>query len=161
MSMAISLTVGTLARSAGVTPKTVRYYEALGLLPAAERAENGYRRYAVDSADRLAFIQRAKALGLTLDEIRQLMAATDDARCDLLTPELRQLLAHKLAQCDRRIAELATFRSALAAAAAHLNAPDGPCESAAACACSAYRQDCDCLPAVATAPLDIAPWGRL
>src|SRR6476469_2973829 len=104
------LTVGRLARAAGVTAKTVRYYEALGLLPRAARAENGYRHYADDSADRLAFIQRAKSLGLTLEEIRQLISATDDARCDLLTPELQQLLARKLADCDRRIAELAVFR---------------------------------------------------
>jgi MerR family transcriptional regulator, copper efflux regulator len=155
-----SLTVGRLARAAGVTAKTVRYYEALGLLPRAERAENGYRHYAGDSADRLAFIQRAKSLGLTLEEIRQLISTTDDARCDLLTPELQQLLARKLADCDRRIAELAAFRTALAGAAERLNAEAGSCADSDGCACSAYQQDCECLPAV-TAPLDITVQGRV
>jgi DNA-binding transcriptional MerR regulator len=156
--MHATLTDGKLARAAGVTAKTVRYYEALGLLPRAERAENGYRRYSGDSADRLAFIQRAKALGLTLEEIRHLISATDDARCDLLTTELRDLLAHKLADCDRRIAELTAFRAALAGAAERLNAAD--CAGADDCACSAYRQDCECLPSV-VAPLDIAVQGRV
>jgi DNA-binding transcriptional MerR regulator len=154
------LTVGRLARAAGVTAKTVRYYEALGLLPRAARAENGYRHYAGDSADRLAFIQRAKSLGLTLDEIRQLISATNDARCDLLTPELRTLLARKLADCDRRIAELTSFRAALAGAAERLNAPAGACAETDECACSAYQQDCECLPTV-TAPLDIVVQGRV
>ena len=155
-----TLSDGRLARAECVTAMSVRYYDARGLLPRAERAENGYPHYAADSADRLAFIQRAKSLGLTLEEIRQLISATDDARCDLLTPELQHLLARKLADCDRRIAELTAFRAALAGAAERLQTGVGACAVADDCACSAYQQDCECLPNVAT-PLDIAVRGRV
>ena len=67
-------TIGTLAREAGVTVETVRYYERRGLLHQPERGD-GYRQYTDDDLDRLQFVRRAKGLGFTLAEIRGLLAA--------------------------------------------------------------------------------------
>ena len=66
--------IGTLARQADVAIDTVRYYERQGLLPAPERTQSGYRSYAADDVARLRFIRRAKTLGFTLAEIRELLA---------------------------------------------------------------------------------------
>lgn len=140
------LTVGKLARLARVTTKTVRYYEAIGLLPPALRGENGYRYYPLEAVNRLSFIRRAKLLGLSLDEIKGLMGLSDDGACDVISPELHRVLERKVAECDRQLAEITAFRSTLVAAAERLS----PCATAATvdtCTiCSAYASDCNCLP---------------
>lgn len=64
--------IGELAKAAEVPAKTIRYYEDIGLLPHPPRTEGGYRRYGPEAADRLRFIRKAQALGLTLSEIREL-----------------------------------------------------------------------------------------
>jgi len=61
--------IGQLADETGVTTKTIRYYEEIGLLPAPARQPSGYRRYAGADVDRLDFVAKAKALGLSLEEI--------------------------------------------------------------------------------------------
>ena len=120
-----------------------------------------YRYYQRDTVHRLNFIQRAKLLGLTLDEVRDLITATDDARCDLLTPELREVVAHKLAECDRRLDELRRMRATLAAVAERL-ARQQPRATAADCAVtSAYAPECPCLPDVSALALDIPLNGKL
>ena len=150
--MAINLTVGRLARIGGVTPKTVRYYESLGLLPAVRRAENGYRLYDDESVNRLAFVQRAKSLGLSLAEIRALMDASDDGLCAVIGPELHHLVERKIRECDQRISEISAFRATLVDAADRLGAL--AFDASLTCpSCSAFTPDCTCLPAVA---LDIA-----
>jgi DNA-binding transcriptional MerR regulator len=60
------LTVGQLARATGVPAKTIRFYEQVGVLPVAERSESRYRQYSRRDVDRLVFIRRARALGLSL-----------------------------------------------------------------------------------------------
>ena len=67
------LSIGALARTAGVGVDTVRFYERAGLMPQAARTASGYRSYAAGDADRLRFIRRAKALGFSLDEIAELL----------------------------------------------------------------------------------------
>lgn len=142
----MSMTVGALARGAGVTPKTIRYYEAIGLLPPARRGENGYRYYPRESVNRVSFIQRAKLLGLALAEIRDLIAVSDEGLCAVIAPELHQVLDRKVAEVDQQLAELAAFRATLAAAAERL----APCEETACndtCTDgSAFAADCACLP---------------
>jgi MerR family copper efflux transcriptional regulator len=69
-----SMTVGTLARQAGVKIDTIRYYERHGLLPKASRTNSGYRVFTHVSVDRLKFIKEAQALGFTLNEVKQLLA---------------------------------------------------------------------------------------
>jgi DNA-binding transcriptional MerR regulator len=103
--------IGNLAEAAGVTVDTLRYYEREGLLPPIDRTAGGFRCYSEDTARRVEFIRQARELGLTLREIRQLVNP-GHARC----ATVRQLLADRLADVDRRMRDLATFRRTLKAA---------------------------------------------
>ena len=61
--------IGALAKATGINPKTIRYYEGIGLLPRAKRTNAGYRTYHPDDAKRLQFIKKAQTMGLSLEEI--------------------------------------------------------------------------------------------
>lgn len=69
-----SLTIGRLAKEAGVNLETVRYYERQGLVPRPPRSASGYRLFPTDAARRLRFIRRAQELGFSLKEIRELLS---------------------------------------------------------------------------------------
>ncbi len=144
--MSATLTVGVVARRSNVSTKTVRYYEAVGLLPAAVRGENGYRYYPRETVNRLGFIRRAKLLGLTLDEIGSLMSLSDEGMCDVISPGLQRVLERKVSECDRQMAELATFRATLSAAAERLAPCAQEATNAACTTCSAFAPECGCLP---------------
>ncbi len=66
--------IGELGKRTGVNPKTIRYYEEIGLLPAAARTPSGYRQYTAEDAGRLEFIRSAKSLGVALGEIKEVLA---------------------------------------------------------------------------------------
>jgi DNA-binding transcriptional MerR regulator len=103
--------IAELARQAGVSTATLRYYEDQGLLQPARRTEAGYRIYGQDALHRVGFIQRAKTLGLSLREIQQLTeqrSQTADRQA-----RLRHALVLELADTDRRIGELETLRGEL------------------------------------------------
>jgi len=90
------LRTAEIAAAAGVTPSAVRYYERRGLLPDPGRTESGYRSYPPSAADTVRFIKRAQAVGFTLREIRQLLAARDDgdgcsAMCGLAERKIAEL----------------------------------------------------------------------
>jgi len=72
------LTIGELARDVGLNPPTIRYYEEIGLIPEAPRSESGYRLYSEEDARRLKFIQRAKMLSLSLEEIKEMVLSAVD-----------------------------------------------------------------------------------
>jgi DNA-binding transcriptional MerR regulator len=103
--------IADLARHAGLSTATLRYYEGEGLLRPAGRTEAGYRVYGTDAVQRVGFIQRAKALGLTLREIQQLTSEPADGGTG--QARLRHALVHKLADTDCRIAELERLRGEL------------------------------------------------
>jgi MerR family mercuric resistance operon transcriptional regulator len=107
----MTLTVGALARTAGVGVQTIRFYERQGLLQEAPRSSSGYRTFATDAVTRLRFIRRAQELGFTLREIRELIALQDDelADCD----QVGRAAGGKLADIDRRIADLQRMKGAL------------------------------------------------
>jgi DNA-binding transcriptional MerR regulator len=69
-----SLTIGQVAKGAGVGVETVRFYEREGLVPAPKRRPSGYRQYPADTVRRIRFVQAAKDLGFTLKEIRELLS---------------------------------------------------------------------------------------
>src|SRR5260370_29593270 len=71
------------ARSGATTAKTIRFYEQVGLLPAPARTQGGYRDYGPEFVDRLEFVRRAQSAGLSLREVRQVLAIADrgDAPC--------------------------------------------------------------------------------
>lgn len=108
------MTIGTLAREAGVGVETVRYYQRRGLLREPQRRRGGgaagsVRRYDPDDLRRLRFIRSAQRAGFMLDEIGELLAL--DATGD--RARARQLAQARIAELDRRIAELEAARSHL------------------------------------------------
>lgn len=147
-----TLTIGEAARRVGVTPKTLRHYEALGLLPPAPRGPNGYRRYRPEDLNRLAFVRRAKNLGLTLAEVRVLTAVAEGGRCDLTQAELRELLGRKIADCTERIEALVAVRVGLEAAASRLGTFDAPADACCP-GCAGFAPTCGCLPD----PVEVRP----
>jgi len=103
--------IGELARQAGVTPDTVRYYEKEGLLPKPRRTPSGYRDYEPSVVDYLRFIRKAQALGLRLAEVREVMeiAAGGRTPCD----HVRATVRARLDEVERRMKELRALRATL------------------------------------------------
>jgi len=105
------LSIGEVCARCGVSPRTVRYYEELDLLPGVRRRAGGRRVYGADEVGRLRFIQRLKALGLSLAEIRDLNEVhAIGGSTGAMLERLDAVLAHRLAELDARIAELAALR---------------------------------------------------
>ena len=105
--------IGQLARDAGVPIDTVRYYERQGILPPAERQASGYRRYNPADVSRLRFVRRAKALGFSLVEVRELLALSGRPAEDMAG--LKAAASEKLADVRHKIAELERIRDGLTA----------------------------------------------
>lgn len=106
--------IGELSRRAGVSIDTVRYYERSGLLPEPVRRPSGYRIYGDADVQRLRFVARAKALGFSLTQIQELLALSDGAGGGGDMTLLRGAAEAKLAELDRKLAELGRVRAALA-----------------------------------------------
>ncbi len=106
-----AFSIGQLARRVGLTPRTIRYYEDIGLLASAARVEGGRRIYTDDDVRRLKFVNRLKLLGLTLDEMRELEELYHTHRSnDRVRPRLLELLDRHLANLDARIEQLRLLR---------------------------------------------------
>jgi len=103
--------IAQVREKTGVSARTLRYYEELGLLPGVRRRAGGRRVYGGDELERLRFIQRLKALGLTLAEIKQLNAVYAIGGSTLaLLEKLDELLGRHLGELDARIGELMALR---------------------------------------------------
>ena len=109
--MSQTIRIGELAQRAGTSPDTLRYYERVGLLPRAPRTPAGYRLYDPSVAGRIAFIRKAQALGLALDEIREVLriAAAGTPPCE----HVRATLQRRLQDVDARVGELESLRATL------------------------------------------------
>ncbi len=105
--------IGQLAKRAGVPIDTVRYYERNGILPPPERQSSGYRRYGDDDVSRLRFVRRAKGLGFTLVEIRELLALSGRRDDDMAG--LKATASEKLADVEQKLEELTRIRDGLRA----------------------------------------------
>ena len=105
--------IGEVAERVGINPKTIRYYEGIGLLPDPERLPSGYREYNDDDVDRLGFIRTAQRLGLTLAEISEILAfrEREERPCEYVLG----VLDRQVADLDRRMAEMAHLRHELIA----------------------------------------------
>jgi len=110
------MTVGKLAKAAGLNIETIRYYERRGLLPEPSRRASGYRLYSQEDLRRLRFILRAKELGFSLREIQELLDLRVDAKtnCD----EVREQTEVKIGNIERKIADLERMREVLVKLAA-------------------------------------------
>jgi MerR family copper efflux transcriptional regulator len=104
-----TMTIGRLAKSAGVNVDTIRYYERNGLIPAPLRRASGYREYDAADVSRLRFILRAKDLGFTLAEIGELISLSADRDIE----GVKQRAESRLAQVEHKINELERVRSGL------------------------------------------------
>ncbi|WP_287372520.1 MerR family transcriptional regulator [Oceanithermus sp.] len=105
--------IGELARTLGLNPKTLRYYESVGLLPRPARSPSGYRIYTEADAARLRFVRKAKDLGLRLREIRALLQET--ARGKAPCRCLSQIVEEKRAEIARQVEALLDLDRKLAA----------------------------------------------
>ncbi|MCI0712328.1 MAG: heavy metal-responsive transcriptional regulator [Chloroflexi bacterium] len=104
-----------LSQIAGVSPETIRHYERIGILPRANRAENGYRVYTEDDVKRLLFVGRARQLDFSLNNIAEILAFREDGT--LPCAYVQDLIATKIVEIDSRIQELEMLRDDLV----HLN----------------------------------------
>jgi len=133
--MSTTYRISEVAERTGFSRPTIRYYEEIGLVPSPSRLKSGYRVYDDRSLDRLSFISRAKRLGLSLDEVRELAAIWDQDDCAPVQERLTGLVADRLTETQDRIAELVTFGAQLRAVAARLAGTPhpGPCDETCAC----------------------------
>ena len=98
------LTIGELAKAAGVNLETIRYYERIKLMPPPARTEGGHRSYSVEHGGRLAFIRRARELGFTIEEIRALLALAAPGRASCA--EVRSIAEAHLADVRAKLSDL-------------------------------------------------------
>lgn len=103
------MTIGQLAKAAGVHVETIRYYQRRGLLAEPRRLHGSVRRYGADAAARVAFVKRAQELGFTLEEVKALLKLNSTPSCR----GARELAARKLAVVESRLAALRRIRAAL------------------------------------------------
>jgi DNA-binding transcriptional MerR regulator len=108
-----SMRISELAVRSGVPVSTVRYYERIGLLPTPERTDAGYRDYDEDSATRLLFVSRARGLGITCEQIADLLPAWRGSDCGSARDRIVSLLDEKQTEIAARIAELSAFAAQL------------------------------------------------
>lgn len=121
------LTIGQVARTCGVGVETVRFYERKGLLPAPPRRESGYRQFPPDTVTRIRFIGRAKELGFSLREIRDLLTLRVDRSTSC--GDVKRRARTKLAEIRKKKESLERIEDALVrlTAACRGRGPAGEC----------------------------------
>lgn len=107
------LTIGEVARRSGFSIKALRFYERCGLLPPSGRSPGGYRLYSEADLHRLDFIRQAKALGLALGQVRELVSAAREQSCSMMRPRLLGVLDERIGQAACQIATLTRLRKEL------------------------------------------------
>jgi DNA-binding transcriptional MerR regulator len=133
--VAQGLRIGEVARAAGVAPSALRFYEEAGVLDPTRRSAAGYRIYAEGAIGRIDFIRRAQALGLTLVEVRRLVAAPAAPAAEE-RDRLRHAVAHRLAETRRRQADLERLSGELGRLYVRLARAPGPeCGHLGDCGC--------------------------
>lgn len=103
------MTIGLLARKAGVGAETLRYYERLGLIRPERRTKSNYRLYGSDAERRLIFIRRAQALGFSLDGIHELLSLHGRAGAR----EVKEIAERRIREIETRIEDLECMRQGL------------------------------------------------
>lgn len=112
MNAAPPLSIGTIARQTGCTVPTIRYYEEIGLLPAAPRTEGGQRHYGKSALRRLVFIRRCRDFGFSIDQVRDMVSLVDQPARPCV--EVRDIAAVHLEEVRKKLAEFQALESSLA-----------------------------------------------
>lgn len=110
-SASMAVTIGRAAADTGVSAKMIRHYESLGLLGGIARTDGGYRTYGASELHTLRFIRRARDLGFSIEEIRQLLSLWQDKQ--RASREVRQVATKHVAELEQRIAQLQAMRETL------------------------------------------------
>lgn len=118
------MNISQAAKAVELTVKALRYYESIGLVVAAKRADNGYREYSDTDIDQLRFIQRARSNGFSLDECRELLTHYHDTGRQ--SAHVKALVMNKVATLDTQIAELQRARSQLLSMAGACSGDENP-----------------------------------
>ncbi|MFJ4290273.1 Cu(I)-responsive transcriptional regulator [Cupriavidus sp. NPDC089707] len=118
------MNIGEAAQASGVSAKMIRHYESIGLVAAPPRTEGGYRRYDERALHTLRFVRRARNLGFSLDEIRDLLSLWRDR--GRASADVKALTLRHVADLEQRIAELAAMRDTLRQLAQHCSGDDRP-----------------------------------
>lgn len=105
------LKIGELAARLDLNPRTIRFYEQAGILPEPERSRGGFRLYGDEDTERLRFVKTAQRLGLTLGEIKEVLAFRD--RDERPCRYVAAVIEHRLAEIDERMRELRTLKHEL------------------------------------------------
>lgn len=105
------ISIGDVAKTFGLTTRTLRYYEEVGILEPSRRAEGGIRGYSPDDVRRLRFILKLKELGLTIKEMQELYTVYSEAKqTERVIPRLVEMFDHHINKIDERMAKLASLR---------------------------------------------------
>lgn len=120
----LSMNIGEAARASGVSPKMIRHYESLGLIPPVARSDAGYRRYGSNDIHRLAFIARARDLGFSIAEIARLVDLWQDQSRP--SAHVKALALEHVAQLDEKIGQLQEMKATLERLAASCHGDDRP-----------------------------------
>ncbi len=130
----MALTVGQVAKAAGMAAKTIRYYEQVGVLPLPSRTAAGYRQYGEQAVQQLRFIRRARALGLSLHHLKTLAAALNGGPRAAMRPRLLEAVRAHLSAVQRQISELGLLQRQLEHVLRRLQTPSRV-RSAEGCRC--------------------------
>ena len=127
--------ISELAEHVGVASSTVRYYERVGLLAAPARTASGYRDYDDVDAARLLFISRSRRMGLSCEQIIELLPIWDGTNCASAQERVRELIRDKQREIATRISELEDFSAQLEIVEAALDAspPPAACRTDLSC----------------------------
>ncbi|QBE65023.1 Cu(I)-responsive transcriptional regulator [Pseudoduganella lutea] len=118
------MNIGQAAAASGVTAKMIRYYESIGLVPAALRTDSGYRVYGDREVHTLRFIRRARKLGFSLERIAGLLSLWQDG--GRASADVKRIALDHVAELDERIRELTEMRDTIATLAACCHGDDRP-----------------------------------
>ena len=121
--------IGELSERTGLSRDTIRYYESAGVLPEAQRSGSGYRLYGEDDVDRISFVGQAQTLGLTLDQIGEILELVEEGRDPCA--DVRKRLSDRLAETRARIRRLRNLERRLVETLARAEAGS----AAPACRC--------------------------
>ncbi|MRW87598.1 Cu(I)-responsive transcriptional regulator [Pseudoduganella sp. FT26W] len=127
------MNIGQAASATGVSAKMIRYYESIALIPAGRRTDAGYRIYADNDLHTLRFVKRARLLGFSLDQIRDLLSLWQNK--ERASSDVKTIAIGHVAELNQRIAELTEMRDTL--------------QTMASCCHGDHRPDCPILQSLA------------